>query len=57
MDTSKLKSFAPAVRIKLHEAIGRKLDFVLAAQTPDLRTTYEQQVASLREKSQKNRKD
>lgn len=56
MDTSKLKSFAPAVRKKLHEAIGRKLDFVLAAQTPDLRTTYEKQVASLREKSQKNRK-
>jgi type II restriction/modification system DNA methylase subunit YeeA len=56
MDTSKLKSFAPAVRKKLHEAIGRKLDFVLAAQTPDLRTTFEKQVASLREKSQKNRK-
>jgi hypothetical protein len=56
MDTSKLKSFAPAVRRKLHEAIGRKLDIVLAAQTPDLRTTYEKQVASLREKSQKNRK-
>jgi hypothetical protein len=56
MDTSKLKSFAPAVRRKLHEAIGRKLDIVLAAHTPDLRTTYEKQVASLREKSQKNRK-
>ena len=56
MDTSKLKSFAPAVRKKLHEAIGRKLDFVLAAQTPDLRTTYEKQVASLREKSRNNRK-
>lgn len=56
MDTSKLKSFAPSVRKRLHEAVGRKLDFVLAAQTPDLRTTYEKQVASLREKSQKNRK-
>lgn len=56
MDTSKLKSFAPAVRLKLHEAIGRKLDIVLAAQTPDLRTTYEKQVVSLREKNQKNRK-
>ena len=56
MDTSRLKSFAPAVRRKLHEAIGRKLDIVLAAQTADLRTTYEKQVASLREKSQKNRK-
>jgi hypothetical protein len=56
MDTSKLKSFAPAVRRKLHEAIGRKLDIVLAAQTPDLRTTYEKQVASLREKSVKSRK-
>ena len=56
MDTSRLKSFAPAVRRKLHEAIGRKLDIVLAAQTADLRTTYEKQVASLREKSQNNRK-
>ena len=56
MDTSRLKSFAPAVRRKLHEAIGRKLDIVLAAQTPDLRTTYEKQVTSLREKSKKNRK-
>ena len=56
MDTSKLKSFAPAVRRKLHGAIGRKLDIVLAAQTPDLRTTYEKQVASLREKSEKSRK-
>jgi hypothetical protein len=56
MDTSKLKSFAPAVRRKLHEAIGRKLDIVLAAQTTDLRTTYEKQVTSLREKSQKDRK-
>jgi primosomal protein N'' len=56
MDTSKLKSFAPAVRRKLHEAIGRKLDIVLAAKTPDLRTTYEKQVASLREKSEKSRK-
>ena len=56
MDTSKLKSFAPAVRRKLHEAIERKLDFVLAAQTVDLRTTYEKQVTSLREKNQINRK-
>jgi hypothetical protein len=56
VDTSKLKSFAPAVRRKLYEAIGRKLDIVLTAQTPDLRTTYEKQVSSLREKSQKNRK-
>jgi len=56
MDTSKLKSFAPAVRRKLHEAIERKLDFVLAAQTVDLRTTYEKQVVSLREKNKQNRK-
>jgi hypothetical protein len=56
MDTTKLKSFAPAVRQKLHEAIGRKLDFVLAAQTADLRTTYEKQVTSLREKNKNNRK-
>lgn len=31
MNTSSLKSFAPAVRTQLMEAVGRKLDYVLAA--------------------------
>lgn len=47
MNTSNLKSFAPAVRRQLIEAVGRKLDIVLAAQSSDLRTTYAEQVASL----------
>ena len=35
MNTSALKTFAPAVRRQLMEAVTRKLDFVLTAQTPD----------------------
>jgi len=49
LNTSALKSFAPAVRRDLIEAVGRKLDVVLAAQTPDYRTTFAPQVAALRE--------
>ena len=37
MNTSALKSFAPAVRRQLMEAVTRKLDYVLTADTPDLR--------------------
>ncbi len=48
MNTSALKTFAPAVRRQLMEAVTRKLDFVLAAQTPDYLTTYKTQVESLR---------
>ncbi len=48
MNTSALKSFAPAVRRELIEAVGRKLDVVLATQTPDYRTTFAAQVATLR---------
>lgn len=32
MNTSSLKSFAPAVRTQLMEAAGRKLDYVLNCQ-------------------------
>ena len=42
MNTSALKTFAPAVRQKLMEAIGRKLDFVLTGDTADLRVMPEQ---------------
>jgi len=48
MNTSALKTFAPAVRRQLIEAVTRKLDFVLAAQTGELQTTFAPQVASLR---------
>ena len=54
MNTSTLKSFAPAVRTQLMEAVGRKLDFVLTADTPDLRQAAGQ-VASLRREAGKNR--
>jgi type II restriction/modification system DNA methylase subunit YeeA len=54
MNTSSLKSFAPAVRTQLMEAVGRKLDYVLTADTPDLRQAAAQ-VASLRRESGKNR--
>ena len=48
MNTSALKTFAPAIRRQLMEAVTRKLDFVLTAQTPDLLTTFAPQVAALR---------
>ncbi len=48
MNTSAFKTFAPAVRRQLMEAVTRKLDYVLSAQTPDLLTTLAPQVASLR---------
>jgi hypothetical protein len=54
MNTSSLKSFAPAVRTQLMEAIGRKLDYVLSADTPDLRQAAAQ-VTSLRREAGKNR--
>ena len=37
MNTTSLKSFAPKVRLLLQEAITRKLDYVLTADTADLR--------------------
>jgi hypothetical protein len=54
MNTSSLKSFAPAVRTQLMEAVTRKLDYVLSADTPDLRQAAAQ-VASLRREAGKNR--
>lgn len=48
MNTSALKAFAPFVRRHLMEAVTRKLDFVLSAQTPDYLTTFAPQVAVLR---------
>jgi hypothetical protein len=48
MNTAALKTFAPAVRRQLMEAVTRKLDFALSAKTPDFLTTYASQVAALR---------
>ena len=55
MNTSSLKSFAPAVRRQLLEAVERKLDYVLTADTPDLRQAA-QQVELLRKEAAKDRK-
>ncbi len=55
MNTSALKTFAPAVRRQLMEAVTRKLDFVLAAKTPDYLTTYKTQVEALRKLAAEDR--
>ena len=55
MNTSALKTFAPAVRQQLMEAVTRKLDFALTAQTPDYLTTFAPQVAALRKLAQADR--
>lgn len=55
MNISALKSFAPALRKKLIAAIALKLDFVLAAKTPDYITTFASQVAALRKLAQADR--
>jgi hypothetical protein len=55
MNTSALKTFAPAVRKQLMEAVTRKLDFALTAQTPDYLTTFAPQVAALRKLAQSDR--
>lgn len=54
MNTTALKSFAPAVRRQLMEAVTRKLDYVLTADTPDLRQAASQ-VSALRKDAAKNR--
>jgi hypothetical protein len=54
MNTSRLKTFAPAVRRQLMEAVGRKLDYVLTADTPDLRQVSGQ-VAALRKEAERDR--
>ena len=55
MNTAALKTFAPAVRKQIMEAVTRKLDYVLTAQTPDYLTTFAPQVASLRKLAQSDR--
>jgi hypothetical protein len=55
MNTAALKSFAPAVRHQLMEAVTQKLDFVLSARTPDYLTTFARQVGELRMLAQTDR--
>ena len=55
MNTSALKTFTPAVRRQLMEAVTRKLDFALSAKTPDFLTTYASQIAALRKLEQADR--
>jgi hypothetical protein len=56
MNTSALKSFAPAVRKQLIEAVTRKLDQALTARTPDYLDTFAPQVRALRELAAEDRK-
>ena len=55
VNTASLKTFAPAMRRQLLEAVGRKLDLLLNSQTPDTLSTYAQQIAELREQEAENR--
>ena len=55
VNTAALKTFAPAMRRQLLEAVGRKLDLLLNSQTPDTLSTYSKQIAELREQEAENR--
>jgi hypothetical protein len=55
MNLSALKTFAPAVRLQLIEAVTRKLDFVLTGDTADLRAMSAQRDA-LRNQAAQDRK-
>ncbi len=55
INTASLKTFAPAMRRQLLEAVGRKLDLLLHSQTPDTLSTYAKQIAELREQESDNR--
>jgi type II restriction/modification system DNA methylase subunit YeeA len=55
VNTAALKTFAPAMRRQLLEAVGRKLDLLLTSQTPDTLSTYAKQIAELREQEEENR--
>jgi hypothetical protein len=55
VNTAALKTFAPAMRRQLLEAVGRKLDLLLNSQTPDTLSTYAKQIAELREQEAENR--
>jgi hypothetical protein len=57
VNTAALKTFAPAMRRQLLEAVGRKLDLLLHSQTPDTLSTYAKQIAELREQEAGNREE
>ena len=54
VNTAALKTFAPAMRRQLMEAVGRKLDLLLNSQTPDTLSTYAKQIAELRDEQEKS---
>jgi len=54
VNTAALKTFAPAMRRQLLEAVGRKLDLLLHSQTPDTLSTYAKQITELREQEAEN---
>ena len=53
VNTAALKTFAPAMRRQLLEAVGRKLDLLLNSQTPDTLSTYAKQIAELRSRKRR----
>ena len=55
MNTAALKTFAPAMRRQLLEAVGRKLDLLLNSQTPDTLSTYSKQIGELHGQEAENR--
>ncbi len=55
VNTAALKTFAPAMRRQLLEAVGRKLNLLLNSQTPDTLSTYAKQIGELREQQAENR--
>ena len=55
VNSAALKTFAPAMRRQLLEAVGRKLDLLLHSQTPDTLSTYSKQIAELREQEAESR--
>jgi len=57
INTASLKTFAPAMRRQLIEAVGRKLDRLLTSTTPDTLTTYATQIAELRQQEQISRQE
>ena len=55
VNTAALKTFAPAMRRQLMEAVARKLDLLLNSQTPDTLSTFAKQIAELRDEQEKSR--
>ena len=56
MNTSKLKDFAPKARVSLQEQVGAKLDYVLGADTAELREKSSQ-ISQIRSSVEKERRE